>query len=31
MKVLDHLAGIKAASGDPIMHMGLLMGTLLLP
>lgn len=31
MKVLDQLAGIKAASGDPVLHLGLLLGALLMP
>lgn len=31
MKVLDQMTGLKAASGDPILHIGLLCGALMLP
>ena len=31
MKVLDQMTGLKAASGDPILHIGLLVGALMLP
>jgi hypothetical protein len=31
MKVLDPLAGIKAACGDPVLHMGFLIATAMMP
>lgn len=31
MKVLDQMTGMKAAAGDPIIHMGLLIGVLFVP
>ena len=31
MKVLDQMTGMKAATGDPIIHLGLFIGVLFIP
>ena len=31
MKVLDQMTGMKAATGDPIIHLGLFIGVLFVP